>query len=459
MSIAEIDSLVRALPMPGSVNHGRVAELIEREIARGRLQIGVYIQDDDGYWGHSSNIRYCESGLKRDERDPNSWVRLKKGERGRKTFRPLQLVRMRWRITDANTHPTGGTTMAFGGFNYVVLDRAWCQSMVESGSFQCAGDQRRYCHLNAMWSPIDVEGRTMCYDTAQFYFWESDERFHMTPEDRSRRAPAPQSAWQLPAWHTQRRPWEGSRPKTMMYGCELEIYSNQDRKLTFDTARNLGLQAEHDGSLDRNHGIEIIGVPGTLAYHQDPNGPWLKFLAEMNVRDFTPEGKKEPIKRAYGYDAPQGEDTHGRPATYGMHVSLNRLAMTKEHQARFIAFINENATECEGIAGRPRTDTAGFILKHREEILADVERTDDRDKYWAVAIRGEQRLEVRIFRSTIYPKGFLKNVEFCASAAEFTKESESDKWSEYIKWFRKNHELYPNLHARLFPAKKGKASS
>ena len=465
--MGDLRKMCEQMPLPGGDTHRNLTDLILGAVAEGKVKDGHFIQDSDGYWGEADKVSHCQCGLTPDP-DGVSWVSLK-GKPGMTSFRGLVPVTMRVRAHEGRTQPADSVRVAYDGVDWFQSERLWCQRMVQIGSFRCAQSGRRYCHLNDQFSSTVVEGAEVCYDTALFHYWESDEQYHFAAEPPRAPRAARVEQQRLPAWHTITRPWARDKPtKDLLYGCELEIYSNQDRMITCKTATDLGMIGEHDGSLDPSHGIEIVGVPGTLAWHADKDGPWMKFLANMNTKDFKGAGG-EMISRACGFNAPAGPDSHGRPASYGMHVSINRLALTKQHQARMIQFVNECAKLCSKIAGRPTNETAAYRLKDITQIMDEIE-THQSIKYEALAVRSETRLEMRIFRSTLDRKGFLKNVEFCDALVEFTRsdlckrlladEDPSEKvlTCEFEQWLRDQDELYPNLCDRLFAVKKGKVA-
>ena len=181
----------------------------------------------------------------------------------------------------------------------------------------------------------------------------------------------------------------------------------------------------------------------------------MKFLALMTEKH---DGTNP---RAKGWDAGEG---------YGMHVSINRLAIPTVQQAKMIKFVNDNATLCERIAGRTgRERVAAYKIKDIQDITHELTRNNS-EKYEALAIRDEQRLEMRIFRSTLDKTGFLRNIEFCAAIVDFTrdrpvKELKQECFIEWLKTERKTgtrESSYPNLSKRLVPpaiTKVRKASS
>lgn len=186
-----------------------------------------------------------------------------------------------------------------------------------------------------------------------------------------------------------------------LLGVEIETYC-QDPEDDRDAALAVGeCLGEKDSSLDDKHGVEFIFRATTLddihAAQADGSRAGSGILAVARV-----------LKRrgAIAWDAGSG---------YGMHVSINAGAMTELHCAKFCRFINDNRPECETIAGRTENRWAHYTPN------SIVGTTKDRTKYVAAARRDDDRIEVRIFRSSLNPERIVRNCEFVDSVRVFTE--------------------------------------
>jgi hypothetical protein len=179
----------------------------------------------------------------------------------------------------------------------------------------------------------------------------------------------------------------------VLFGVELEICAKNsgDCAEIKEIAEGAGMLVERDGSLDGDRGVEIVGSPMSL----DENlRAWVALAAQLR-------------RLASGWDAGSG---------YGMHISINRLSMTRLHQGKLLCFINNSKDLCERVAGRKENSWAQF---HRKIVRQGCDDTSG--KYEALALRSFKRMECRIFRSTLAEKGIRRNLEFVAAAVEFSK--------------------------------------
>jgi hypothetical protein len=215
--------------------------------------------------------------------------------------------------------------------------------------------------------------------------------------------------------------------KSAVFGVELEVKVKNECAVTDVYGRIVrhGFIGERDGSLDDILGIEIVGKPMTFEQNRDK---WLPLLS--NIRG-----------SAVGWNAGTG---------YGMHVSLNRTSMTMLHQGKVLVFIHGNKNLCEKVAGRKETSWARYHSKK----LGDAKNGSD-EKYQAISLRDATRMEVRIFRSTLSPEGFMRNLEFVAAIVAFTKSASAEALTDgdFRIWLSEpiNRKTYPNLYAHLFP--------
>jgi len=296
----------------------------------------------------------------------------------------------------------------------------WCESAADNNAFQCDYSGDYFC--NDAFTCVDVGGDSVCLEWNQdsLYYWESDDSYHDDPE------PEEEEENDIPDYHNSPKPWKNTAYRGLVFGCELEMYAINDRADVAEIADNNGLFSERDGSLDSNHGIEVIGRPMTLAEHQAPEGPWLSFLSDV-------------AGKAKGWNAGTG---------YGLHVSVNRDGMSDYLTGKLLVFIHSNQYLCENIAGRSASQWQRYVKKSVKD-----GKLKSGEKYEALAIRSASRLECRIFRSTLKPEGFLRGVEFVAAAVEFCRSASAVALTDaaFLAWLKmpENGGAYPNLCLHL----------
>lgn len=268
----------------------------------------------------------------------------------------------------------------------------------------------------------EIDGHTVCVELIRLFTWE-DGSLHL--RERSLCGDG------LPDYHNSIIPGIDNVENNLVFGCELELKAKVNRMDIYNIAKECGLSGERDGSLHYNLGIEIIGGPETLKDHQDPNGRWLKFLKKI-------KGKANSTQRGQHY---------------GLHVSVNRGALTKLHTGKLVTFVHKNPLLCKSIAGRGSNEYVKFCnrkVSHGKE--------DSTGRYEALSIRSKKRLECRIFKSTVTASNFLRAVEFTAAAVEFTRHASARELTEdkFILWLGKNLKNYKNLAFHLKLIKKSK---
>lgn len=271
-------------------------------------------------------------------------------------------------------------------------------------AFYCEQTNKNY-HSD-VFELVRVERSDVCLEACRddLFFWESDDSYHWDSE--------PEYA-DIPEYHSCFRPHSWQEIKGL--GVELEIFLD-DRKELNDSLPS-GIFGETDGSLDEECGIELVGAPFLYDEYKNHETPW-----------------KNVIETALTLGAKSGEPNYR--ANYGMHVSISRKLFTDFTAAKFIVFMNMQADLCKLIADRDgiyegsyfkRTNTKecvvysdpwGDVLPKKQGL--HTKREIKTEKYEAV-MADTNRLEVRIFKSTLNYNKFLKNVEFVQAVKDWTE--------------------------------------
>lgn len=202
----------------------------------------------------------------------------------------------------------------------------------------------------------------------------------------------------------------------------------------------LPLYCQFDGSLNREMGVEVVSHPFTYEWLNENWEAWKKLLNKFRKLGF----------RAW--------DTQ----RCGMHVHVAKNAMRLpsgdpdlEHRANFCHMVYEYPGLAVAIAGRGRDDRyleqyASLDKEPKARLMEKVEQNTNfgNGHYVAVNVENRDSMELRIFRGTLNPLSFRKNIEFVHSLWAFTKGRKLEKVNEYnyMKWLiDKNAEKYPAL--------------
>lgn len=320
-----------------------------------------------------------------------------------------------------------------------AITQYWSNALCTSdATYRCRNSGNRYD--SAAYPPIRVVeyGEFSSPDYVGRYYKWADGTYHIRSQEEQERILREQAeerarqeeqrAQRIPSYHSTQTEW---RQQTVtkgeiLFGVELEVKAKDKdrsmkvRKEIYDEVVKTGFIGETDGSLCGYRGIEIVGKP--LAYNviRGKESPWLGLL--------------DKIKPKCDREAGTG---------YGMHISVSRGVMTQAHQIRFIHFISKTKKLCERVGERQ--------YEFYEKPLEDLDRVlrSHRD---AASPQGDHRIEVRIFKSVINKKDFLRNVEFTASTVEYTRDCDNKDLNEdkFLKWLKDGREKnYPNLSVFL----------
>jgi hypothetical protein len=176
----------------------------------------------------------------------------------------------------------------------------------------------------------------------------------------------------------------------------------------------------NDGSLNSS-GVELITCPYTLEFHQREFG-WSNLLGYVSSI------------------AKSGKET----ANCGMHVHVNRRALSPLTLGKMLVFVNADSTTrlIETIAQR---DPSRWAKRYEKRIVNGADATSD--KYEALHLAGKT-VEFRIFRGNLRPDRVLKNIEFCHAVTMYCKDASMQELGNpalFVAWLAKRKASYPNL--------------
>lgn len=184
-----------------------------------------------------------------------------------------------------------------------------------------------------------------------------------------------------------------------------------------------------DGSLD--DGFEIVSHPLSPA--------------------FVREHKKE-IVGALNWLVRQGVRSY-RTETCGMHVHVSRSAFSGSfHLFKFMEFMYRNKAFVLTVSQREEENLqrwAAIGVPPKEVIRkAKVKFNDHAERYTAINLENTNTVEVRIFRGTLKPESFFKNLEFVEALVEFTRNNGAagaKTPEQFVDWVKKRARRYPSL--------------
>lgn len=239
---------------------------------------------------------------------------------------------------------------------------------------------------------------------------------------------------------------EGARRRdSLLLGIELEVelYGNTSEHCNrnwvgqhvIDFIGSEYVYCKHDGSLRDGGqlGFEIVTHPFSWQhYRQTMRKQWTALFELLKTFGCT------------SYES-------GR---CGMHVHFNKPAFTKHHSYKFVDFVYNPAhlPFIVHVSGRGEYDQrfrTYASLDGYHDIKRFVKDGTGRGHHSAIDLAPASTNELRIFRGTLTPSLFNKNMEFCHALFHFTKQVSRARNTvpEFMAWIcqRKNRGQYRDL--------------
>jgi hypothetical protein len=294
---------------------------------------------------------------------------------------------------------------------------------VDDYAFFCECSDRFYDKTK--FDYVFVEGRCVCYDrySDSLYLWDSDDCYHWVEE------PDDYGPLGLAAYG---EGYSSVVKSGEALSIELEVKVGVIEPTFRDEIRAAGADdAEKDSSLHPTHGAEVI-FGSTL-------------LADIPK-------KTEKICRVLKKFECTGHDASLGTTQYGMHVSVSKRGwdISIATLARMILLIDNNREFFEGVAQRESNNWASYRKRNANGAMVKIA---ERNKYEAIAIRSDDRIEFRMFRSNTRYERILKNCEVVVSVIKYCKSvinHNSVSIKDYACFVRDNVKHYPNLNIFLF---------
>ena len=223
---------------------------------------------------------------------------------------------------------------------------------------------------------------------------------------------------------------------TLYFGIELEVENNgheDKREIAADIQEKYPfIFVKGDGSL--SNGFEIVTHPMNWDYIIKNANQIIELLSYLKKRGFT------------SYDT----------RTCGIHIHMSKKAVGNFQLYKFLKFFYENKPFILKISQRAPdlldewASLRNQPLAQRKKI-ARIKQDIYGSRYSAVNCQNDDTIEVRIFRGTLNPSSFFKNIEFLHALYLFTldypiKDMKPEKFIAYVSNHKKD---YCNLHAFL----------
>ncbi len=213
---------------------------------------------------------------------------------------------------------------------------------------------------------------------------------------------------------------------------EVEVEPSGSGKKSFENTKNELFDLfdnfvimKTDGSLT-GYGIEIVSAPAPFDVH---SAAWNKFLLSC------PE-------HVCSNTRPKGGTTE-----CGMHIHFSRKALTVIEIGKVAYFISaaSNAKLITDIAGRYNNRYCAINPVNKENYKTFTKSSNVRRS--AVNNTNENTVELRIFKGTLNPVLFMKNIEFTHALVTFAKSSDIEQMTtkDFAMYVGLNGGIYPNL--------------
>jgi hypothetical protein len=259
------------------------------------------------------------------------------------------------------------------------------------------------------------------------YFWESDSEWHYEEEIISGKINS-YSYKPEPFFYSLK-----NEKNPVYFGLELEVenetddISNRKASIEIDNIFGSPLYMKTDGSL--SNGFEIVSHPLSFDYINSKKETFEKMLTFLSDNGF----------RSYN------------SRTCGMHIHISKSSFTTWQLYRFMEFFQKNRDFIVRLSQRELANLNKWAALSDDNTEAIVYKAKSAklnkggiSRYSAINICNSHTVEIRIFRGTLAPGSFFKNIEFCAALFEFTRDNLSTDIANF-KTFVQNKPEFKNL--------------
>lgn len=226
--------------------------------------------------------------------------------------------------------------------------------------------------------------------------------------------------------------YKANKSDYILFGIELEVeFGDSASGLNdmTDVDRKQWLYFKHDGTI--GNGVEIVTHP--LGWK------WIN----KNKKEF------DPI-----FDLARKGMKSRHTNTCGMHVHLSKNLFSTLHVYKFMLFFHRNIPYTIYISERLYDDLQRWSYYYegdRDNLMHIAHRKYGNERHAAINLENPETVEVRIFKGTLSPVTFFKNIEFVKAVFDFTKDasvsqlSKRDSEEEFETYVKTNSKEFPNL--------------
>lgn len=228
------------------------------------------------------------------------------------------------------------------------------------------------------------------------------------------------------------------------YGWELEVEA-EDNDISDLAVKYRNPLWYHKLDSSMVDGVEFVSYPMTLEYMKKNRDVFVKLLKGL-----------------------QGDNCKSASTkTCGMHIHVSKDVITKIQLWKMLDFFRKNKKFVFDMSGRSsaklmsRWASTSKINKNTQKHLCK-KQWDFANKYTAINIRPRNTIEFRIFKGTLNPKKFFKNLEFVDALVNWARDESMrritiSQFSEYVKSHSRE---YPNLmeymsQKKMFKTRRG----
>jgi len=209
------------------------------------------------------------------------------------------------------------------------------------------------------------------------------------------------------------------------------------------------LEVEFEGSSGLNEMIEVDEKKWLYYKHDGTIGNGIEIVTHPIGWNWINKNKDE-FKPIFGL-ASRGMKSR-RTNTCGMHIHLSKNLFSTFHLYKFMAFFHKNIPYTIYISERLYDDLQRWSYYYSgdtESLKGMAFRKYGNERHAAINLENPETVEVRIFKGTLSPVTFFKNIEFVKAVFDFTRITKATKIAnceeEFEKYVRANRKEFPNL--------------
>jgi hypothetical protein len=171
---------------------------------------------------------------------------------------------------------------------------------------------------------------------------------------------------------------------------------------------------KHDSSL--RNGFEVVSHPGTLDYWMEYSFGWVDELRNIGYRSFDTD-------------------------TCGMHIHINRTALTQSQTAKLLLFFKRNVNFINTVSRRNSDNPMSQWARiQSDNVVQTAKGRMGEGRYVAINLTNTGTIEFRIFRGTLKVSAIKRNLLFVASLVAWIRQANVKQinLTEYTAYIKRN---------------------